>query len=324
MSSQTYLVTGGAGFIGSTFIRNVLADQPDLRILNLDAMSYGSSEVTIAEFERLDNYRFVMGSILDVALVDELVSECDVIVNFAAESHVDRSIDAPVAFAETNVVGTAVLLEAANRRGIERYLQVSTDEVYGSLAAGAAIEEHRLDPSSPYSASKAAADLLVGAYHRTYGFPGVITRSTNNYGPYQFPEKLIPRFITNLLDGLTVPVFGDGLNVRDWLYVGDHCAAIALVLKDGEPGLTYNVGAGAPVSNLDLTFRLLDLLGKDGDAIEFVEDRPGHDRRYAVDTSRLHSLGWSPMKSFTEGIAQTVTWYLENEDWWRPLKEGIS
>jgi len=320
---RTYLVTGAAGFIGSNFVRYLITHEPDVEIRNLDLLTYAGVPATVDELERLDGHRFVHGDIRDRDLVERLVAGADVVVNFAAESHVDRSIDGPTVFLETNVVGTGVLLDAARRAGVGTFVQVSTDEVYGSMAEGFASEDTALRPSSPYSASKAGADLLVESYGVTYGYPAIVTRCTNNYGPYQFPEKLIPLFITNLAAGRTVPVYGDGLNERDWLYVEDHCAAIHMLVDEGTPGETYNIGANAQVANIDLTRMLLELLGRDESAIEYVADRPGHDRRYAVDSSKIRALGWSPRHALDEGLADTVQWYKERDDWWRPLRVAL-
>ena len=244
------------------------------------------------------------------------------VVNFAAESHVDRSIDGPAVFLETNVVGTGNLIDASRRHGVDRFVQVSTDEVYGSIAEGFALESAPLEPSSPYSASKAGADLLVQSYGVTFDYPAIITRCTNNYGPYQFPEKMIPLFVTNLLEGSKVPVYGDGLNERDWLYVEDHCAAIHLLIDSGTPGEVYNIGANAQVSNLELTKRLIEATGRDETFIEFVTDRPGHDRRYAVDSSKIRALGWEPAHTLAERLGDTIEWYKNRSDWWQPLKAG--
>jgi dTDP-glucose 4,6-dehydratase len=317
-----YLVTGGAGFIGSNFIRFVADREPDATITNLDLLTYAGVKATVDELDTLPGHRFVHGDIRDADLVADLVGDADVVVNFAAESHVDRSISGPAVFLDTNVVGTGVLIDAARRAGVGRYIQVSTDEVYGSIAEGFAVEADPLDPSSPYSASKAGSDLLVRSYAVTFDYPAIITRCTNNYGPYQFPEKLIPLFITNLADGKKVPLYGDGGNERDWLHVEDHCSAIHLLVHDGVPGEIYNIGANAQVTNFDLTHRLLALTGRDESSIEYVADRPGHDRRYAVDSSKIRSLGWAPAHSLEERLADTAEWYSQREDWWRPLKEG--
>ncbi len=318
--SRTYLVTGGAGFIGSNFVRYVLATEPDAQVVNLDALTYAGVRATVDELDLLGGHTFVHGDIRDLQLVDRLVADADVVVNFAAESHVDRSIDGPSVFLETNVVGSGVLIDAARRHGVPRFIQVSTDEVYGSIAEGFASETAVLDPSSPYSASKAGADLVVQSYAVTYDYPAIITRCTNNYGPYQFPEKMIPLFVTNLLEGKPVPVYGDGLNERDWLYVEDHCSAIYLLAQEGTPGEIYNIGANAQVSNLDLTRRLLEATGRDDSFINFVADRPGHDRRYAVDSSKLRSLGWAPAHTLEQRLSDTIAFYRDRQDWWGPLK----
>ena len=320
--SRRYLITGGAGFIGSNFIRRVLEREPDARITNLDLLTYAGVEVTVDELDESDRHTFVLGDIRDGALGDRVMPGHDVVVNFAAESHVDRSIEGPSVFLETNVVGTGVLIDAARRHSIGRFLQVSTDEVYGSIAEGFASEDSMLDPSSPYSASKAGSDLLVASYAVTFDYPAIITRCTNNYGPYQFPEKVIPLFVTNLFEDRPVPLYGDGLNERDWLYVDDHCAALHLLVDAGTPGEIYNIGADAQVTNLDLTRKILGLLGKEESLIEPVTDRPGHDRRYAVDSSKIRSLGWQPAHSLDDRLGDTIDWYRSREDWWRPLKEA--
>ncbi len=321
---RKYLVTGGAGFIGSNFVRHVLEHEPGAHVTNLDLLTYAGVKATVEELDRLPGHRFVLGDVRDGALVDELMPGHDVVVNFAAESHVDRSIEGPTVFLETNVVGTGVLIDAARRHGVARFVQVSTDEVYGSLATGFASEDHPLHPSSPYSASKAGADLLVGSYGVTFEYPAIITRCTNNYGPYQFPEKVIPLFVTNLLEGGKVPLYGDGGNERDWLHVADHCSAIHLLVSEGTPGEIYNIGADAQLANIDLTRMILEAMGRDESAIEYVTDRPGHDRRYAVDSSKLRSLGWAPVHDFADRLAETIEWYRAREDWWRPLKEARS
>ena len=319
--SRKYLVTGGAGFIGSNFVRYVLDNEPGAEVTNLDLLTYAGVKATVDELEALPGHQFVLGDIRDSDLVHRLMSDVDVVVHFAAESHVDRSITGPSVFLETNVVGTGVLLDAAARQGVARFIQVSTDEVYGSVEEGYALESALLDPSSPYSASKAGSDLIARSYRVTFDYPVIVTRCTNNYGPYQFPEKVIPLFVTNLLDGLKVPLYGTGQNERDWLYVEDHCAAIHLLVDEGEMGEVYNIGANAQMSNFELTRRLLEIMGADDTAIEYVEDRKGHDLRYAVDSSKLRALGWSPAHSFDERLADTVEWYRSREDWWRPLKQ---
>lgn len=317
---RTYLVTGGAGFIGSNFIRRVLTEEPDATVTNLDAMTYAGVPATVAELDRLGRHTLVKGDIRDAGIVDQVVPGHDVIVHFAAESHVDRSIAGPAVFLETNVVGTGVLLDAARRYGIPRFIHVSTDEVYGSVAEGFPDESAPLEPSSPYSSSKAGSDLLALSYHTTYGYDVIVTRCTNNYGPYQFPEKVIPLFVTNLLDGKNVPLYGDGRNERDWLFVDDHTAALHLLVDAGEPGEIYNIGANAQLSNLDLTHRILEGMGEGPDRIDNVEDRLGHDLRYAVDSSKMRSLGWKPEHDFDAHLAETIDWYRSRRDWWEPLK----
>ena len=320
--TRRYLVTGGAGFIGSNFIRRILAHEPDAEITNLDLLTYAGVKATVDELDASDRHTFVLGDIRDGSLMEDLMPGHDVVVNFAAESHVDRSIDGPSVFLETNVVGTGVLIDAARRHAIPRFIQVSTDEVYGSIAEGFASETDLLDPSSPYSASKAGSDLLVQSYAVTFDYPAIITRCTNNYGPYQFPEKVVPLFVTNLFEDRPVPLYGDGLNERDWLYVDDHCSAIHLLVDAGTPGEVYNIGANAQVTNRDLTFKILKLLGKDDSFIQPVTDRPGHDRRYAVDSTKIRSLGWEPANSLDDRLTDTIDWYRSREDWWRPLREA--
>jgi dTDP-glucose 4,6-dehydratase len=314
------LVTGGSGFIGTNFVRDQLARHPERSVVNLDALTYAGNPANLADLAADPRYVFVRGDIRDAALVGELMGEVDAVVHFAAESHVDRSITDPGAFVSTNVQGTFTLLEAARRDGVDRFLHVSTDEVYGSIAEGAFRETDPLRPSSPYSASKAGSDLLALAYHMTHGLPVVVTRCSNNYGPYQFPEKLIPLFVTNLLEGRKVPVYGSGTNVREWIYVLDHCRAIDFVLDRGAPGEVYNIGSGVEKTNLEITDALLRLLGRDESAVEHVDDRKGHDFRYAIDCSKLRALGWTPAFGFEEALAETVDWYRANEAWWRPLK----
>ncbi len=311
------LVTGGAGFIGSCFIRHILNKYPDYRVVNLDALTYCGNLENLKDVEDNPNYKFVYGNICDRKLVREIVNEVDCVVNFAAESHVDNSILRPEIFVETNVQGTLNLLQAAKEAGIERYLQVSTDEVYGTLGkTGYFYETTPLAPNSPYSASKAGADMLVRAYYETYKLPAMITRCSNNYGPYQYPEKLIPFFISRLLRGEKVPVYGDGLNVRDWLYVYDHCSAIDTVLHSGKAGEVYNIGGHNEKTNLEITKLILDAMGRDESFIEYVKDRPGHDRRYAISNDKITSeLGWRPSVTFEEGIRKTIDWYLDNQEW---------
>lgn len=317
---RKYLVTGGAGFIGSNFIRHLFASEPSATVTNLDALTYAGVQQTVDELDTDPRHTFVRGDIRDAHLVDGLMPGHDVVVHFAAESHVDRSIDGPTDFLETNVVGTGVVLDAARRHGVPRFIHVSTDEVYGSLNDGFASEESPLRPSSPYSASKAASDLLVGSYAVTYGYEAIVGRCTNNFGPYQYPEKVIPLFVTNLLDDRRVPLYGEGLNERDWLYVGDHCAALHLLVDEGLPGEIYNIGAGNQVTNLELTRRILHAMDRDESMIDRVTDRPGHDLRYAVDAGKIRALGWRPERPFEEDLIATIEWYRSRENWWRPLR----
>lgn len=319
------LVTGGAGFIGSNFIQYMLARYPQYHIVNLDKLTYAGNLENLREIEQLPNYEFVHGDITDRGQVYKVVgSGVDAIVNFAAESHVDRSIEDPGIFVKVNVEGTQVLLDAAKKFDVERYLQVSTDEVYGSLGpTGYFTEETPLAPNSPYSASKAGADLLVRAYYETFKLPALVTRCSNNYGPYQFPEKLIPLMITNALADQPLPVYGDGLNVRDWLYVEDHCRAIDLVLHEGKIGQVYNIGGQNEKTNMQIVKGILQILGKPESLITFVKDRPGHDRRYAIDASKIRKeLGWEPKFDFEHGLKKTVDWYLTNRNWWQEIKSG--
>ncbi|HOT23350.1 MAG TPA: dTDP-glucose 4,6-dehydratase [Thermoleophilia bacterium] len=316
------VVTGGAGFIGSNFVRHLLRAHEDVEVVNLDKLTYAGNLENLRDVESDPRYTFVRGDICDAGVVRSALAGADAVVNFAAETHVDRSISDPQDFIRTDVLGTHTLLEAVRELGVGRYLQVSTDEVYGSIERGSFREDSVLAPSSPYSASKAGADLLVLAYHGTFATPVLITRSSNNYGPYQYPEKIVPLFVTNALDDEPLPVYGDGRNVRDWLYVEDNCAAIDLVLHKGEPGHVYNVGGGNEVENLDLTRRILDLLGKDHSLVRYVPDRPGHDRRYSVDCAKLQALGWAPRTPFADGLATTVAWYRDHRTWWEPIKSG--
>ena len=313
----TLLVTGGAGFIGSCFVRYELKKHPDYKIINLDALTYCGNIENLKDIENNPNYTFVHGNICDKKLVRDLISEADCVINFAAESHVDNSIKHPEIFIETNVQGTLNLLQASKEIGVEKYLQVSTDEVYGTLGkTGYFYETTPLAPNSPYSASKAGADMLVRAYRETYGLPTLNTRCSNNYGPYQYPEKLIPFFISKLLKGEKVPVYGDGLNVRDWLYVYDHCEAIDVVLHKGKIGEVYNIGGHNEKTNIEITHLILEAMGKDESSIEYVKDRLGHDRRYAISNDKITAeLGWKPSITFEEGIKLTIDWYLNNQEW---------
>lgn len=318
----TLLVTGGAGFIGNCFVRHELKKHPDYKIINLDALTYCGNIENLKDVENNPNYTFVHGNICDKKLVRELIAESDCVINFAAESHVDNSIKCPEIFVESNVQGTLNLLQASKELGVERYLQVSTDEVYGSLGAtGYFYETTPLAPNSPYSASKASADMLVRAYRETFGLPTLNTRCSNNYGPYQYPEKLIPFFISQLLKGEKVPVYGDGLNVRDWLYVYDHCEAIDVVLHKGKVGEVYNIGGHNEKTNMEITRLILEAIGKDESSIRYVEDRLGHDRRYAISNDKITSeLGWAPSITFEEGIKLTIDWYLRNQDWMKSIE----
>jgi dTDP-glucose 4,6-dehydratase len=317
------LVTGGAGFIGSNYVRHALASHPDWRVTTLDKLTYAGRLENLHDVMDHPRHAFVRGDIADADVSRPLVEQSTLVVHFAAETHVDRSILEAGDFIRTDVIGTFVLLEAARKAtGLRRFVQISTDEVYGSVPTGASRETDELKPRNPYAASKAGADRLAYSYWATYGVPVVVTRASNNYGPYQFPEKVIPLFVTNAIDGQPVPLYGDGLNVRDWLHVLDHCRAIDLVIERGEAGQVYNIGGGNEVANIDLTRRILGLLGRPESLIRPVADRPGHDRRYALDTAKLRGLGWLPQAEFASGLAETVDWYRQNDWWWRPIKQG--
>ncbi|PEI87200.1 dTDP-glucose 4,6-dehydratase [Bacillus toyonensis] len=320
------LVTGGAGFIGSNFVRYMVKKYPEYNIVNLDALTYAGNLENLKDIEELSNYKFIKGDIADRQFINQLFKEenFDYVLNFAAESHVDRSITNPDIFIQTNIQGTQVLLDAAKNAEVKKYLQVSTDEVYGTLGeTGYFTEETPLASNSPYSSSKAGADLLVRAYHETFGLPVNITRCSNNYGPFHFPEKLIPLMIINALNDKQLPVYGDGLNVRDWLHVEDHCQAIDLVLHKGKNGEVYNVGGNNERTNIEIVKTILKALDKPESLIKYVTDRPGHDRRYAIDATKLREeLGWSPKYNFDTGIEQTIKWYLENQDWWKNIISG--
>ncbi|WP_042462512.1 dTDP-glucose 4,6-dehydratase [Neobacillus dielmonensis] len=320
------LVTGGAGFIGSNFVRYMVNKYPDYNIVNLDLLTYAGNLENLKDIENKPNYKFVRGDIADRDFVQGLFQEekFDFVINFAAESHVDRSITDPGIFVQTNIQGTLALLDAAKSFDVKKYLQVSTDEVYGTLGeTGYFTEETPLAANSPYSASKAGADLLVRAYHETFGLPVNITRCSNNYGPYHFPEKLIPLMIINALNDKELPVYGDGLNIRDWLYVEDHCQAIDLVLHKGRDGEVYNVGGNNERTNIDIVKTILKQLGKPESLIKYVKDRPGHDRRYAIDATKLRTeLGWQPKHNFDTGIKETIDWYLNNREWWENIISG--
>ncbi|MFH1721107.1 MAG: dTDP-glucose 4,6-dehydratase [Candidatus Altiarchaeota archaeon] len=313
------LVTGGAGFIGSNFIRHMLDKYSDYEIVNLDKLTYAGNLENLRDIEGNPRYRFVKGDICDKKVVEKSTKDCEAIINFAAETHVDRSIIDAGSFVHTDVFGTYRLLEAARKYDIETYLQISTDEVYGSIEEGSFKEGDVLEPNSPYSASKGGAELLIRSYNVTYGLPTLVTRSSNNYGPYQYPEKVIPLFITNLIEGKKVPLYGDGLNVRDWLYVIDNCKAIDLVLHKGKKGEIYNIGGEYEVTNLELTKKILELMGEGEEHIERVADRLGHDRRYSLNCEKAKKLGWKPETSFDAGLKQTARWYQENSQWWKPL-----
>ncbi len=323
---QSILVTGGAGFIGSNFIRYMLQNYPEIKIINLDKLTYAGNLENLKDVEDNPNYNFVKGDICNQELVEYVVQkfEIDAIINFAAESHVDRSILGPEIFIRTNVFGTQVLLEVTKKFELERFIQISTDEVYGSLGPeGKFTEDMPLSPNSPYAASKASADLLCRAYFKTFEVPIITTRCSNNFGPYQFPEKFIPIMIINALSDKPLPVYGDGKNVRDWIYVIDHCRAIDLVLKKGKPGEIYNIGASNEWQNIDIAKLILKKLGKPESLIKFVKDRPGHDRRYAMDWTKIKvELGWKPIYNFEDALTETINWYIQNENWWKRVISG--
>jgi len=319
ISAMKLLVTGGLGFIGSNFITYMLTKRDNIQIINLDKLSIGSNPANLRDVGKDERYQFIRGSVTDKKLVENLVSKADAIVNFAAETHVDRSIADPWSFIHSNTIGALTLFEAAKKYG-KRIVHVSTDEVYGDITEGSFTEDDRLKPSSPYSASKAAADLFAQAYHRTYNLGILLARCTNNYGPYQFPEKLIPKTIIKALHGLPIPVYGKGTNIRDWIYVQDFCEAIDLIVRKGKIGETYNVSAGNELRNIDVVKTILNIMGKPENLITFVEDRPGHDIRYSLDSSKIRKeLGWKPKHNFKEALETTVSWYVKNEQWWKPL-----
>jgi len=319
---KTMLVTGGCGFIGSNYIRYILSQETEWQVINLDKLTYAGNLGNLSNLADNLRYRFVHGDICNVDIVQPLVDEADVVINFAAETHVDRSIMGGAEFVQTNINGTYTLLECARVCGVERFLQVSTDEVYGSIEEGLWTEEWPLDPRSPYSASKASAELLVNAFHVTHGLPILITRCSNNIGPYQYPEKRVPLFVTNAIDDLALPIYGDGSQVRDHLYVEDHCSAINVVLNSGEPGEAYNVGGDNEATGIDVVRTILRILDKPENLIENVADRPGHDARYALDSSKLRGLGWLPTCDYAEAMQRTVEWYVANEAWWRSIKDS--
>lgn len=311
------LVTGGAGFIGSNFVRYMLNEHPDHELVVLDKLTYAGRLENLQDV--LEKITFIKGDICNKRDVEKAIKDCNAILNFAAETHVDRSIIDAGDFVRTDVLGTYHLLEASRKFNIEKFIQISTDEVYGSIETGSFKETDPLKPNSPYSASKAGADMLVRSYHRTYGLPTLITRSSNNYGPFQFPEKIIPLFITNLIQGKKVPLYGDGLNIRDWLYVLDNCRAIDLVFQKGKLGEIYNIGGGYEITNLELTKKILKLMNKTKEFIEYVPDRLGHDRRYSLNCEKIRKLGWKPETDFNNGLKKTIEWYKENKWWWKPL-----
>lgn len=321
--ARTYLVTGGAGFIGSCFIRRLLAGDADVRVINLDKLTYAGRPENVESVAGDARYRFVQGDIADPKVVDELFAGgVDVTVNFAAESHVDRAIADPGHFITTDVYGVYVLLEAARAHGLGRFVQVSTDEVYGSVESGSSKESDPLMPRNPYAASKAGGDRLAYSYFATYGLDVIVTRASNNYGPYQYPEKFVSLFATNALEDKALPLYGDGRNVRDWLHVDDHCAAIEFLVEHGVAGEVYNVGGGNERENIEVARLICDTLGKPDSLIRLVKDRPGHDRRYSLDTSKLAALGWKPSTPFEDGLRKTVLWYVDNRAWWEPIKSG--
>lgn len=319
---KTYLVTGGAGFIGSNYIRYMLHKYKDVEIVNLDKLTYAGNLDNLKDIEDNPRYKFIRGDICDEVLVEQIMPEIDVVVNFAAESHVDRSIGAPDDFIRTDVFGTFVLLEAARRNKIKKFVQISTDEVYGSIEKGSFKETDPLMPSSPYSASKTGADRLAFSYFVTYDLPVLITRCSNNFGPYHYPEKLIPLFVTNALENKSLPIYGDGKNVRDWIYVEDHCDGVDFVCQHGEFGEVYNIGGDNERTNLEITKLILKMLEKPQSLMTFVTDRLGHDRRYSLDCTKIHNLGWRPKHEFGEALDKTITWYVGNRWWWEKLKSG--
>jgi len=318
---ETILITGGAGFIGSNFTRHMINKYSGYKVIVLDALTYAGNRENLADLERNSRFSFVMGDIRDRKTVEELARESDYIINFAAETHVDRSIHEAGTFISTDIFGTFTLLEAVKKCNVKKFIQISTDEVYGSIDKGSFTEESPLKPNSPYSASKAGADLLVRSYFVTYGLPVIITRSSNNFGPYQYPEKLIPLFVTNAIDNIKLPLYGDGLNVRDWLFVTDNCEAIDMILHKGEFGEIYNVGGGNEGTNITITKLILKRLNKSSDLIRYVKDRPGHDRRYSLNCEKLAKLGWKPGFNFTEAMSITIDWYVKHEEWWRKIKK---
>ena len=325
-SFKTLLITGGAGFIGSNFIHYIARKYPEYKIINLDKLTYAGNLENLRDIENNHNYKFIKGDIADRKIIDEIFKsrKIDAVINFAAESHVDRSIEDPGVFIQTDIYGTYVLLEAVKKYDSKIFLQISTDEVYGSIENGSFKEDDPLKPNSPYSASKAGAEMIVRSFYKTYKTPVIITRTSNNFGPYQYPEKLISLFVTNLIDDIKVPLYGDGMNVRDWIYVDDNCLALDIILHKSEVGEVYNIGAGNEKPNIWITKKIIEILGKSEDMIELVTDRLGHDRRYSVDCSKIkNEFGWNARYDFEEALKKTVRWYMGNEHWWRPLKENI-
>ena len=321
---KRYLVTGGAGFIGSRFVHHILGKYDEVSLINVDKLTYAGNPDNLKDVSDDDRYSFYHDDICDKKRMAEIFREHkpEIVLNFAAESHVDRSIGSPEDFINTDVYGTFILLEEARKNEVQRFIQISTDEVYGSTLGEPFRETDPLMPSSPYSASKTGADRLAYSYFKTYGLPVIISRASNNYGSHQYPEKLIPLFITNAIDDKELPLYGDGLNVRDWLYADDHCSAIDFITSNGVSGEVYNVGGGNELTNIMITDSILELTGKSKELIKFVDDRPGHDQRYALDTSKLSALGWDPETDFKTGMEKTVEWYMENRSWWEPLKSG--
>ena len=317
---KTLLVTGGAGFIGSNFIRHILNTHPDYRIINIDKLTYCGNRNNLKDVQQSKNYMFIKGDICDPKTVSQAMKGCDLIINFAAQTHVDRSIKDSSEFIRTNIEGLQVLLDAAGKSGVRRFLHISTDEAYGDIKRGLSKEDDPLLPNSPYAATKAAADLICRAYFKTYKLPVIIARSSNNFGPYQYPEKVMPLFMTNAIENRALPLYGDGRNVRDWIYVVDNCSALDLVLHRGRPGEIYNIGGGNQIRNIKIAREILTLLGRDKEQISFVTDRPGHDRRYALDSAKIKELGWEAEYNFKKALRLTIEWYISNEWWWRPLK----
>ncbi len=319
---KQYLITGGAGFIGSNYIHYLFEKHPDVQVVNLDKLTYAGNLENLTKIEKKSNYKFVKGDICDETLVGDLMKDVDFVVNFAAESHVDRSIGSPDDFIKTDIYGTFVLLENARKYGIKKFIQISTDEVYGSIEKGSFKETDPLMPSSPYSASKSGADRLAYSYYVTYNLPVIVTRCSNNYGPFQYPEKLIPLFVTNAIENKKLPIYGDGKNIRDWIYVMDHCDAIDFIMNNGADGETYNIGGKNERNNLEITELILKGLEKPKKLMTYVKDRPGHDRRYSLDCAKLSQLGWNPLYFFDEAMTLTIEWYKNNREWWEKIKSG--